>query len=407
MDLIGSVLRLFIRFLEYISSIQVILLIVFFIILYQFLLFILVDNKIIKTFKKDKDPESISIDELKNIPLVNIILPAWKEGNDFKECLLSIKNLTYPKIRVIVNAGGNDETIKIANGFKIYDNFLILLQKGGKDRPSLGKVKAINECLPYIEEGLVYFIDADAILTDEILLRLIHPLVNLNKDVAASGRRPLKSKENNDLTKYLVINRAGFLRFKFSRENFNVISGSNTIVKSKVIKSIERFSENRKFATDRSMAFDIRDKGFKIYILKDYRANMYNAGLPYNFKMFKRQRIVWITNFLIYSHKSKKIGNIIKFLLLIVISLYLFIFPIFLFFNFGLFLIGLFFLTWIYLKRIRRIIFHKMIMDKRFYKKLSYKFFIKMIYFIYMELLINIILIYNLIIFIRKIRKFK
>ena len=55
-----------------------------------------------------KDPKSLSIDDLKNIPLVNIIVPAWKEGNNFRECLSSITNLNYPNIKVIVNAGGND-----------------------------------------------------------------------------------------------------------------------------------------------------------------------------------------------------------------------------------------------------------------------------------------------------------
>ncbi|NVM34366.1 MAG: glycosyltransferase family 2 protein [Candidatus Lokiarchaeota archaeon] len=407
MDLISWTLRLFKYFLNFISSIQIILLTIFLIILYHTLFFLLVDSRSIKAFKKDIDPDSISIDELKSIPLVNIIVPAWKEGKVFRECLLSIKNLSYPKIRVIVNAGGNDETIDIANSFKEYENFLILRQKGGKSRPSLGKVKAINECLSYIEEGLVYFIDADALITDEILLRVIYPLVNLNKDVVAAGRRPLKSKEDNDLTKYLIINRAGFLRFKFSREDFEVISGSNTIVKFKVIEAIERFSENKKFATDRSMASDIRDKGFKIYVLKDYRANMYDAGLPYNFKMFKHQRIVWITNFLIYSHKSKKIANILKFLLLIFVSLYVIIFPILLFLNFSLFLIGIYFLTWIYFKKMRRVIFHKLIMDKRFYKRLNFRFFIKIIYFIYMEFFINIILVFDLMKYLRKLRNSK
>lgn len=405
MDLISWILRLLKYFLNFISSIEIILISIFLIILYNILFFLLVDIRIIKAYKKDKDPESISIDELKSIPLVNIILPAWKEGIEFKECLLAIKNLSYPKIRAIVNAGGNDETIEIANSFREYENFTILHQKGGKDRPSLGKVKAINECLSHITEGLVYFIDADAFITDEILLRVIYPLVNLNKDVAAAGRRPLKAKEDNDLTKYLIINRASFLRFKFSRENFIVISGANTIMKLKVVKAIERFSENMKFATDRSMATDIRDKGFKIFVLKDYRANMYDAGLPYNFKMFKRQTIVWKTNFLTYSYKYKKIVNIFKFILLTFVSLYLFIFPILLFLNFSLFLIGIYFLIWLYIKKVRRILFYKLITDKRVYKRLNFKFFIKIIYFIYMEHLINVILVYYLITYLRKLRK--
>ncbi|MBY9005952.1 MAG: glycosyltransferase family 2 protein, partial [Candidatus Lokiarchaeota archaeon] len=109
--------------------------------------------KYIIEFNSYQDPEIISLDDLESLPLVNIIVPAWKEGKEFERCLNSIKSLSYPNLKIIVNAGGNEETMRIAESFKKNNNFIILHQKSGADRPSLGKIKAINDCLKYIEEG--------------------------------------------------------------------------------------------------------------------------------------------------------------------------------------------------------------------------------------------------------------
>ncbi|GAH31493.1 unnamed protein product, partial [marine sediment metagenome] len=91
---------------------------------------------------------------------------------------MSLKNLSYPKLKIIVNAGGNQETIDIAESFRKYDNFLILRQLGGKSRAALGKIKALNECLAHVTEGLIYMTDADCIFNDEIFLRIVKPLIN-------------------------------------------------------------------------------------------------------------------------------------------------------------------------------------------------------------------------------------
>ena len=63
---------------------------------------------------------------MKSFPLLNIFIPAWKEGEVFENCLNSITKLNYPNIKVIVNTGGSEETINIANSFKKYQNFIVL-----------------------------------------------------------------------------------------------------------------------------------------------------------------------------------------------------------------------------------------------------------------------------------------
>jgi len=125
----------------------------FLISIYHVLLLILRDRRYIVILRSyNKDPEDISINDLKELPLVNIIVPAWKEGEYFRDCLILITQLSYPKLKVIINAGGSKETIEIANSYKMNKNFTVLHQDVGG-----GKIKAINDCLEYISEGVIFF----------------------------------------------------------------------------------------------------------------------------------------------------------------------------------------------------------------------------------------------------------
>lgn len=82
-------------------------------ILYHFILYIIQDLKNIRESNKFQDLEEVSLKDLNYTPLVNIIVPAWREDKIFQKCLSSLEKLTYPRIKVIVNAGGNEKTLRI------------------------------------------------------------------------------------------------------------------------------------------------------------------------------------------------------------------------------------------------------------------------------------------------------
>ena len=377
MDLIKFVLNKTINFLSFFCSPNIILILFIIVISYHLLMLVIRDRKYVKAFKRIKDPENISRNDLKNIPLVNIIVPAWNEGEIFRQCLISITKLEYPKLKIIVNAGGSEETINIANSFKKYENFKIIHQEGG------GKIKALNECLPYVTEGILYLVDADVYFTDETLLRMLLPLVNYNENVVIGGICPLKYQEDKDLVKYLYINRNLNFRFKYSRyrEDSLFISGANTCIKYQVIKTIGKFSEENMWAEDLSRGKDIYAKGFKIYRLNSFGGKLYSK-FPDTKKEWISQKIRWNENNLLYLYQNKK-STLIKFMLLFIVSLFLIVFPLLIFFHFSFIIIGLAAIFSIYLKKIRRIIFFKITTDRKFYHNLGIMFFFKIILYIY------------------------
>ncbi len=381
-----------------------ILLLFWFIIIYHIFLYFFKDRRYLAHFKEFKDPDNVTIEDLSFLPLINIIIPAWKEGRDFYDCLTSIINLKYPKIKVIVNAGGNEETIQYADSFKKYPNFIILRQVGGKSSATLGKIKALNDCLEYISEGIAYFIDADCYITDEILLRMIIPIVNNCESVVMSSYRPLKSQENKDFVKYLQFNRLGDFKSKFSRYSVSIVSGSNTCMKYEIIKSIGRFTENRLVAEDISRGLDISFKGFKTYCLSDYRSRMYSA-YPKGIKEYIEQRKRYFEDSMLLAFRNKKLSYFLKFLLIIIGSLFLLLLPLFIVINFTLFFLDLAIFMNIYLLKIRKMLFFKNAVKGQINVKFRIMMFFKMFYYIFIDILVNIFTFFNLISFIKKIKK--
>ena len=377
--------------LNFFNSTLFILILLILIITYHFLLFFTRDVNYIKALKRNKDPEVLKIEELNEVPLVNIIIPAWKESKFFEDCLQSITKLKYPNLKIIVSAGGSEETIKIADSFKSYNNFTIIRQKQG------GKMKALNDCADHVSNGIVYSIDADVILTDEILLRMLYPITNENEYVTAGGVRPLKSQEHKSIVKYLLINRNNNFSIKFSRYGRNQISGPNSCFKYEVIKAIGKFEmENFYLESDRFRGPLICNKGYKIYWINDIRGSIYTY-FPETIKKYIKQEIRWRKNSLTDSKQKQRKKLRVRFLLSFVSSLFILSFPIFILFNVWLAMIGILLLFFLILKKIRKFLFLKFTGYKKHYPKFGFLLFFKMFFYSYIENLMTAYLAFDII----------
>ncbi|MFX1392096.1 MAG: glycosyltransferase [Promethearchaeota archaeon] len=375
--------------------------------LYHLLIYFFKDKKYIKIAKNFKDPKKVTINDLKSYPLVNFIIPAWNKGKTFEDCLISITKLNYPNIKIIINAGGSDETLKIANSFKESHNFIVLKQeKGIYLIQGHNKIRALNQCFDYISEGLLFLLDADCYITDEILLRMIYPIINDGEDLVCAGVRPLKSQESIDIVKYVHISRFDLINHKFTRYTYGGITGANTCLTYNVLKKIGKFSENGLIIEEHSRGKDLANHGFSSYNLTNYRSWMYTE-YPANLKELYSQRKRFIRYKFLFSLQIKKMKPIISILIIFAISLYVFILPILFFMHLGLFILGILFLLSSYLKKIRKYLAFKNFLDSEYYYKFQLKFFLKLIIYIYIEMIFNIKIMIGLIPFILKYKRHK
>ncbi|MHA2260541.1 MAG: glycosyltransferase, partial [Promethearchaeota archaeon] len=340
------------------------------------------DKSYIKSFNNIQNLQPINLKDLKDIPLVNIIVPAWKEGEIFNGCLLNLNKLSYPRLNIIVNAGGSEKTLEIANSFKNYENFTVIYQEKGA-----GKVRAINECLSLVTEGVICLIDADIYLSDEHLLKMLFVIVNKNESVVVSSLKPSPSLIHKFLIRYLLINRNARFRKHFSTYNRYGGISPCTILNYEVIKKVGRFTEKRLIGDGESMGADILEDNYKIYLLKSIGVESFDYD--YNIKGYISQNIRWIQNR--FFNKLKRDRRIlINNFLIAVESILLFSFPFFSIISINLFFFSCLILISMYIKKIRKIVFFKSTMDMNYYGKNSIFFYFVVLFYIYLDALINI-----------------
>ena len=151
--------------------------------------------------------------------------------------------------------------------------------------------------------------------------------------------------------------------------------------------NVGEFTEKRLIGDGQSIGLDIVERDYKIYQLNSQGVQCFNY--PDNLKEYSSQNVRWIQNtYFNIIKKSKK--KIFIFILLTLEALYLTVFPIFLFLNLGLFSLGLLLLIYIYLKKIRKILFFKKTSDRSYFGKTQIWFYISIIFFIYLDNLIQI-----------------
>lgn len=383
--LLNSLIKLFNSIFFVILSFILILLVHIFRFYYRDKKFL---NHLRKFLIRKKEIKIQSYESLMEKPLLNIIVPAWNEGESFKECLKCLKNLEYPKKKIIISAGGNQRTIDIANLYSKNDEFKMIEQKKGG-----GKLKAINHCLKLVEKGIVCIIDSDILLNDDIIKLAFYEILLLNKKIVTFRLKPDKSIQKYDIVKYNYINNFTFFRKKFKRYIYGF--ASNIFMKFEILNKIDHFSEKKLIDDGKSTSNDLERIGIKTYMFIEKKIP--SLTYPINLKNYINQQSRWIENYLYFAWEKDK-SRIFKYLLLVSLSFYLFLSPILSLFN-GIFIIfSLLILISFYLKIIRKIIFIKKIYDDRFYR-LGFKFYLKIIYFLFIDFFINLLVISEILFF--------
>lgn len=361
------------------------------IIMYHIVYFFSRDRVSVKKYKILPKLDKILITDLNYIPLVNIIIPAWKEGDIFKGCLERILEIKYPKLKVIVNAGGDNKTKKIAEEYKKYENFSILEQKRGE-----GKVKAIFDCVDYVD------VDSDIYLDNDIFLKIIYFLVNKDQAAIISNLTPHPLIRNKDLVKYVLINRNPL----FGRIiNHFEITGPHTAIKYEILRN-SKFQNQTKMKDDgRVFGGIIKEKGFKIYGMINEYVECFNY--PTSISKYFNQNLRWIENSFYRKREEKNKIVLIKLLLILLISFYMVIFFFLLFFDFIYLYFGLAILLYFYLQKLRKLIFFKKIDENSDKINFGLWFYIKIIFFIYIDILMNINMFLEIVFFKKKYKKRK
>jgi cellulose synthase/poly-beta-1,6-N-acetylglucosamine synthase-like glycosyltransferase len=131
--------------------------------------------------------------ELKNHPLVSVIVPAFNEEVVIKKTLQAIIEVQYPRKEIIfVDDGSTDRTLSIAKQFK---NLVTILHKENG-----GKASALNYGILYAKGEIIVIVDADTIIGRRAITELVKGFES-NKNVGAVAANVKIKNRINWITK--------------------------------------------------------------------------------------------------------------------------------------------------------------------------------------------------------------
>ena len=245
-------------------------------ILFFFLLFIF-SIFIVSRFIKRKYPNFE--------PNVSVVVPAYNEQANIKECIDSIYSLDYPKNKIeviVVDDGSTDKTLEIATKYR---KVRILTQN------HLGKVEALNLGCAKAKYGFVLTIDADTAIDRKLLREMIAPFSSPNVG-ATSGNNVVKNKES-------IISAFQNVEYHFSnliRNSFSTVfnngiwfSGSLACYRKSSLKKIKYFKKDT-MAEDQDVSLELRKSG---YISLNVPNAFGHTIVPSSIKSLYKQRKRW------------------------------------------------------------------------------------------------------------------
>jgi len=228
--------------------------------------------------------------------------------------------------------------------------------------------------------------DADVFVSDNDLLRMVAKIVKDNESIVNCGLKPHKSQVHKISVRYLIINRNPWFRKKHALSNPKAV-GPCSLLTLDVIKSVGRFTEKRMIGDGDSIGTDVMKHNYPIFQL--ITDGIESITYPVKIREYMSQNIRWLQNYYYNKFKTKS-KILLNYFLLFIISTYLFAFPVLLLLNLGLFLLGILLFFNIYLKKLRKVLFFRLTYDKTFYGKNKVRFYLAIIFYIYLDGLITI-----------------
>jgi len=130
------------------------------------------------------------------LPRVSALVAAWNERGTIDEHIRSFLTLSYGEKELVLCAGGEDGTYRMAQrwagpGVKVLEQL-----------PGEGKQAALQRCLAEATGEVIVLSDADCVFTDEAWNRLLEPLARGIAQVVTGVSEPRADQRDRPLVRY-------------------------------------------------------------------------------------------------------------------------------------------------------------------------------------------------------------
>ncbi|MCP4536821.1 MAG: glycosyltransferase family 2 protein [Chloroflexi bacterium] len=196
-------------------------------------------------------------------PRISVLLPAWNEASGIGPCIESILALRYPVIELVVCAGGDDQTLDVAQRYTA-PNVVVLEQY-----PSEGKQKALQRCFERSSSQVIFLTDADCLLDDDCFEKVIEPVISDAEKVTTGSWKPIDAQLGNPFVIYQWIHNAYFE--VVGGEYVASLIGRNAAIKRQALEQVAAFEPPAPIGTDLFLSNQLLSGGYRIRFIRDSR----------------------------------------------------------------------------------------------------------------------------------------
>lgn len=228
-------------------------------------------------------------DNGETLPKVSVLVAAWNEADIIREHIQSFLGLHYPNKELILCAGGEDGTYRIARE-QGHTKVKVLEQQRGE-----GKQRALQRCWEQATGEVIFLTDADCLLDDAAFNQTLAPVLQAGEHAATGTSRPLEEQLR---TPFVVYQWCTDLFVSARRPEFIAgLLGRNCALQRTPLEQIGGFATNVPTGTDYHTAKLLLRAGYRIRYVRD---SAIRTRYPATFRSYWRRQSRWVRNLLLH-----------------------------------------------------------------------------------------------------------
>lgn len=234
-------------------------------------------------------------------PFITIIVPAYNKENVIKETINSIIHSDYPEDKlevIVIDDGSTDSTYAKLEEFSDPRLRIFKTKNGGKSR-------ALNYGITKAKGEIIACIDADTILTKDLLIKAASCFKDPSVTVAVPTLKPFKPKNLLEKIQVVEYTIASFTRKILSYNQSLSAAPACSFFRADFFKKHGGYDEDN-LTEDFEMALKAQSNHYKMVHMIDAIAY---TDVPKTISELSRQRIRWCYGGLYNINKYKKMMN--------------------------------------------------------------------------------------------------
>jgi cellulose synthase/poly-beta-1,6-N-acetylglucosamine synthase-like glycosyltransferase len=229
-------------------------------------------------------------------PEVSMLVPAWNESDNIEPFVQSFLALSYPAKQLVLCAGGADDTYARAAAWSAA-NIIVIPQLPGD-----GKQRALRKCFEHATGSIILLTDADCLLNQDSLERLIDPIRRGDTEVTTGVSIPKAAQLSHPLVYYQYAVQDRWAPVVERKKTVKALLGRNCALSRAVLEDVGAFDDDVAIGTDSFLAKKLVARGHAIQFVAD---SIVETEFPTSIAGYFRQRSRWRRNAITHNFRFR------------------------------------------------------------------------------------------------------